>query len=92
MWLESLVDAVRIKERDIMVMKEAEEDIPSHEVARRLLHFSLIVTNQQMHKGFQEMMTYLLRKPMEYCNHSFVLMHFEKTFRIVMALVYRQCS
>jgi hypothetical protein len=25
-----------------------------------------------MHKGFPEMLTYLLRKPMEYCSHTFV--------------------
>ena len=29
-------------------------------------------TNRRMHKGFPEMLTYLLRKPMEYCSHQFV--------------------
>ena len=70
--LLTLADGIRAKERDIVEAKATGEEIASHEVCRKLLHSLISSTNRRMHKGFPEMLTYLLRKPMEYCSHQFV--------------------
>eukprot|EP00973_Karenia_brevis_P070417 9788802-Karenia_brevis.AAC.1 len=62
--LTTLADSVRAKERDIIAAREAGEDVGNHEVSRKFLHALVAATNRRMHKGFQEMLTYLLRKPM----------------------------
>ena len=86
--LMTLADGVHAKERDIMLAREAGEDITSHEVSRRLLHTLVACTNRRMHKGFQEMLSYLLRKPMEYCSHNFVSVQIDHVFRKAIAYVY----
>ena len=70
--LKTLADGVAAKEREILEAKEVGEDITAHEVARRLLHRMMAATNRRMHKGFPEMISYILRKPDYYASHSFV--------------------
>ena len=70
--LMTLADGLRSKELDIAVAKEAGQNLDGHEIARRMLHRLISSTNRRMHKGFPEMLTYLLRKPMEYSSHEFV--------------------
>ena len=79
--LLTLSDGLQCKLRDIMVAKEKGEDFTSHEICRKLLHNLLASTNRRMHKGFPEMLTYLLRNPMEYCSHQFVQLVADKVFR-----------
>ena len=85
----TLADGVRAKERDILVAKEAGEDMSSHEVCRKLLHSLMAATNRRMHKGFPEMLTYILRKPMEYCSHEFVAFPIEFHLRALLAVLFR---
>ena len=44
--------------------------------------------NRRMHKGFPEMLSYILRKPSEYCSHTFVHLNHEAHFRAAQAAVY----
>ena len=41
--------------------------------AKAILNRLLSATNNRMHKGFPEMLSYLLRKPSFYCSHRFVI-------------------
>ena len=84
--LMTLVDSLRFKERDLLEAKENGEDLTPHETSRRLLHTLLAATNRRMHKGFPEMLTYLLRKPMEYCSHRFVSLKVDGRLRHAIAL------
>ncbi|CAK0873829.1 unnamed protein product [Prorocentrum cordatum] len=43
-----------------------------HEKAKRILHRLLSATNNRMHKGFPEMLSYLLEEPTLYSSHEFV--------------------
>ena len=73
--LVTLADSLRAKERDILIERAEGKDITAHEISRRILHRLISSTNRRMHKGFPEMVTYLLRKPMEYCSHRFVTLY-----------------
>ena len=68
----TLADGKLAKERDILKAKESDQNIEAHEEARLTLHRLVSNTNRRMHKGFPEMLTYLLRKPTEYSSHEFV--------------------
>ena len=70
--LATLTDALRSKERDLASARAAGEDCDGYRVARNILHRLTSGMNRRMHKGFPEMLTYLMRKPMEYCSHEFV--------------------
>lgn len=62
----------------------------AHEVSRRLLHRLMASTNRRMHKGFPEMLSYLLRKPMEYCSHRFVSFSIEGKLRHAILCVHNR--
>eukprot|EP00973_Karenia_brevis_P093759 12418934-Karenia_brevis.AAC.1 len=64
------------------------QEIEGHEKARQILHRLLSATNRRMHKGFPEMLSYLLRRPMEYSSHTFVALSVDNIFRILLARVY----
>ena len=70
--LDTLRDGVRAKQQDIREAREAGEEIDAAEASRMLLHRLESSCNRRMHKGFPEMLTFLLGKPMEYCSHLFV--------------------
>ena len=70
--LPTLIDGMRRKEAEINELREAGQDFTPHEISRRILHRLIYCTNRRMHKGFPEMLTYLLWKPMEYTSHEFV--------------------
>ena len=69
--LVTLADGLQSKELDIVAAREAGEDIGAHEHARQNLRRLLSSINRRMHKGFPEMLTCLLRKPLEYSSHAF---------------------
>eukprot|EP00973_Karenia_brevis_P020464 2810767-Karenia_brevis.AAC.1 len=52
------------------------------ERAKRLLNRLISSTNRRMHKGYPEMLSYLLKKPSYYCSHSFVTLMFHEQLRI----------
>ena len=79
--LQTLAGGVRGLDEDIAKEIAAGRDIDGKEKARRVLHRLLSSTNRRMHKGFPEMLSYLLRKPSWYCSHSFANLHFETVFR-----------
>ena len=79
---------MRSKERDIAAAAAAGEIVEPHEVARRVLHKLISCTNRRMHKGFPEMITYLLMKPMEYTSHDFVNVNIDILIRRSLAIVH----
>ncbi len=89
--LETLADGARSKERDIVEARAAGQEIPPHEAARQMLHRLMSSTNRRMHKGFPEMLSYLLRKPMEYCSHSFVHVGVDDSLRFAGGCVLARC-
>ena len=78
--LMTLADGLRSKEQDIAAAKAKGENLENQEVGRRILHRLMSSTNRRMHKGFPEMLTYLLRKPMEYASHNFVIINLDQCF------------
>ena len=86
--LTTLAQGLDSKLRDIALAKEAGEDIGAHEVVRRVLHRLVSSTNRRMHKGFPEMLTYLLRKPMAYSSHHFVHLSVDTIFRGALSRFY----
>ncbi len=54
-------------------------------LARGILHRLMSATNRRMHKGFPEMLSYLLRKPMEYCSHRFSYLIIDDGWRYAIA-------
>ena len=58
-----------------------------HEIGRKILHRLISSTNRRMHKGFPEMLTYLLNKPMEYCSHMFVHVQYDTLYRVLYAII-----
>ena len=61
-------------------------------LARGILHRLMSATNRRMHKGFPEMLSYLLRKPMEYCSHRFSYLIIDDTVRFSVACVFRRVA
>ena len=90
--LETLADGVRSKERDIAEARATGEELSCHEVARGILHRLMSATNRRMHKGFPEMLSYLLRKPMEYCSHRFSYLLIDDTLRFSIACVFQRVA
>ena len=75
--LQTLGDSVRVLELDIAREREAGgEPLDAREHTRRLLHRLLSATNRRMHKGYPEMLSYLMGKPSEYCSHEFAALSF----------------
>ena len=70
--LVTLTDSLRAKEQDLARARHAGENLDGHAIAKSILHRLQSGMNRRMHKGFPEMLTYLLRRPMEYCSHEFV--------------------
>ena len=58
-----------------------------HEIGRKILHRLISSINRRMHKGFPEMLTYLLNKPMEYCSHMFVHVQYDTLYRVLYAII-----
>ena len=89
--LHTLVDGLRRKEMEIRELRASGDDFTPQDIARKILHRLIACTNRRMHKGFPEMLTYLLRKPMEYASHDFVhcIVHpfIKQVFRCVHCMV-----
>ena len=88
--LITLADSVRHKEQDMAQAAAEGQIIEGHEKARKLLHRLMSATNRRMHKGFPEMLSYLLRRPMEYSSHKFVPLFFDMDYRKLLKEVYKQ--
>ena len=83
--LQTLADGVRRLEADAAASRERGEDVPEAvELARRMLHRLLSSTNRRMHKGFPEMLSYILGKPAAYSSHSFVTCSYASVFARVL--------
>ena len=86
--LQTLQDGLRAKELDLATAREAGEEVDACDAARQVLHRLVSSTNKRMHKGFPEMLTYLLGKPMEYCSHEFVHVMLDVYLRTAHAAFY----
>ena len=80
--LHALADSVKSLEYSLAKAEDSgDEPLEALERARRLLHRLLSATNRRMHKGFPEMLSYLLGKPSEYASHEFVPLPLDGSFR-----------
>ena len=75
--LQSLAEGLRALDRNIAVRLASGEAVDDAERARRVLNRLLSSTNRRMHKGFPEMLSYLLGKPSWYCSHRFAHLGFQ---------------
>ena len=73
--LHSFADGVRNIDLEIARRRAEGEVVENMEHARKLLHRLLHSTNRRMHKGFPEMISYILQKPDHYASHSLSLIH-----------------
>ena len=79
--LQTLADGVARLEADAAGRRARGEDVPDAvECARRVLHRLMSSTNRRMHKGFPEMLSYILGKPSAYASHSFVTCSYASVF------------
>ena len=58
--LLTLAESLRYKEHDIAVARSEGQTFTAHEISKKILHRLISATNRRMHKGFPEMLTYLL--------------------------------
>ena len=79
--LQSLIDGVRGLDRELAEQEEKGEPIEALERSKRLLNRLISSTNRRMHKGYPEMLSYLLQKPSYYCSHSFVTLLFHDALK-----------
>lgn len=81
--LQSLADGVRGLDREIAerVMR-GDPQLEPLERGKRVLNRLMSSTNRRMHKGYPEMLSYLLNEPSYYCSHSFINLMFHDTLRI----------
>ena len=70
--LHTFADGVRNIDLEIAQRRSLGQEVESLEHARKLLHRLLHSTNRRMHKGYPEMISYILQKPDHYASHSFV--------------------
>ena len=84
----TLAESLRAKEQNIATARSEGKEFTAHEISRNIFHKLIAATNRHMQKGFPDMLTYLLGKPMEYCSHRFVPLSVDLLFRIAIASVY----
>lgn len=70
--LQTLSDSLRQKERELQALRDSGVDLTPIEIAKKIFRRLIFSGNRRMHKGFPEMLTYLLNKPMYYASHKFV--------------------
>ncbi|CAK0905228.1 unnamed protein product, partial [Prorocentrum cordatum] len=80
----TLAASLERKERAAQ-LAAATDMVDDQEKARKLLHTQVAATNNRMHKGFPEMISYLLGKPIAYSSHTFVPVFFGKLLAIIRA-------
>ena len=86
--LVTIAEALKDKEREIAMRRAEGLNIDPHEAARQILHRLQSGFNRRMHKGFPEMLTYILRLPMEYSSHKFVTLNLHSAYRRLVAIFY----
>ena len=82
----TLACSLRYKEEDSANGLE----LDTHEHVRQLLHRLISATNRRMHKGFPEMLSYLMHRLQEYSSHLFVTLAFDRIYRLLLAILYRK--
>jgi len=68
----TLAASLERKKRASDAAKNNAIDGNEHESARKTLHTLVAATNNRMHKGFPQMLSYLMGKPICYSSHNFV--------------------
>ena len=69
--LQTLADGVARLDFEVAKVADMDDSQACMERGRRVLHRLLSSTNRRMHKGFPEMLSYLLWKPSFYASHVF---------------------
>jgi hypothetical protein len=87
--LQVLHNGVGHLEVDMAKLRASGQNVTLHEQARRVLHRLVSCTNRRMHKGFPEMVSYILGKPHFMCSHDFVTVPFGSQFTHLMQELHR---
>ena len=86
--LQVLHNGVGHIELDMAKLRASGQDVSVHEHGRRVLHRLVSCTNRRMHKGFPEMVSYILGKPHFIASHEFVGANFDPPFRALRGALY----
>ena len=78
--LVTLAHGIRTLDDEIAAGLADGQAMDQQEKARRVLNRLLSSTNRRMHKGFPEMLSYLLGKPSWYCSHKFATLYINTVF------------
>ena len=68
----TLAESLRAKEHDIATARSEGKEFTLNEISWDIFHRLIVATNRRMHKGFPEMLSYLMKKPIEYSSDAFV--------------------
>ena len=90
--LQTLLNGVRNLDQDIAAKIQSGETMLPLERAKRCLNRLISSTNRRMHKGYPEMLSYLMGKPAYYCSHNFRSLVFEYSYRAALAIVHKLSS
>ena len=90
--LQTLIDGVRGLDREIAERAQRDERLEGFERGKRLLNRLISSTNRRMHKGYPEMLSYLLKQPSFYCSHTFVSLMFHHALQSAGAHVRKLAS
>ena len=74
--LHTLSDRLRYVKVKIVQTLDVGESVESSDRAKVVLNSLIQGNNRRMHKGFPEMISYLLCKPSYYCSHNFTTLIF----------------
>ena len=88
--LVTFADAIKSKDEEIAGLKAEGKDPGPQEEARQRLHRFMSATNRRMHKGFPEMLTYLLEKPVVYCNLDYVSLNLHGKISRLVRLMFNE--
>jgi hypothetical protein len=83
--LQTLIDGVKALEEQRGEREQEGDSMADLDRGKALLHRLISSSNRRMHKGFPEMLSYLLNEPTYYCSHSFVPLSFMGHFRSIQA-------
>ena len=68
----TMAHSVQTMERFVKEAEEGSAEADVREKARKMLHRLVSASNNRMHKGFPEMLSYIIGKPILYHSHPFV--------------------
>lgn len=80
--MHTLVDSkISLENQMAQRQRDGLPPLEAFELCKLLMNRLISSTNRRMHKGFPEMLSYLLKEPLYYCSHTFVNLMFDDALR-----------